>query len=121
MKKIIKITMTTVLCALLCLMSSCGSPSLEDSKYIGTWEAVQCEYEGVIMHPEDMIGDFTITFNDDGTCKVSVRGKESTGKWKETDCGLRLEDGSDSLEFTEKNNTLKTEYVGITLDFKKKQ
>ncbi|MDO4869824.1 MAG: hypothetical protein Q4A65_06060 [Bacillota bacterium] len=118
----IAICLAMVMVFAMCL-SGCGSDTgaekYADSEYVGTWAATTCEYDGVEMDTKDVVGEFTVTFNADGTCTVSIDDDPDNCEWEPKDKGPAITDGKDGFEFTDHDGILTVEYMDVKINFEK--
>lgn len=116
MKKIVK----SLFLVFVLFLAGCSS-KFANSKYLGTWEAYQGEYQGITLDAKDIYEEFSITFNDDGTFSVTLNGDTEKGNWEEKDGKAILKD-SETTMTVELNDDgyLVVEESGVTLLFKKK-
>ena len=123
MKKIISLVLITVMAVSMLALVSCGGEKedLSDSKYVGTWKAVNMSLED---ESEDFgEGQWTITLNDDGTgtcVAVDEEGVEETTEftWEPTDEGFKTK-GDMKLKFTDDGEQIHAKMFGVSLNFEK--
>ncbi len=119
--------MKKILVVLCCLMiglaafavTGCGD-KYGDSPYVGTWKATTAEYAGIEMDVEEVIGEFVLTLDADGSAKVKLKGEESTGTWEPTDNGFTV-DESGEMEFVPDGDGISVDYAGVNIYFEKQQ
>lgn len=118
MKKMIAVLCSVVMLA--SVLTGCGGKvDYSDSEYVGTWEATDCEYAGFVMDVSEVFESFVITLNADGTYSAVVDGEEGSGKWAETETGIKL-DKDDEMTLTYKDGILVYDYVDdMKLNFEK--
>ena len=116
MKKLLK----SLFLVLVLVLAGCGS-KLANSKYLGTWEAFEAEYQGITMKASDVYEEFSMTFKDDGSFTVTLNGDTEKGNWEEKDGKAVLKDSTTTME-VELNDDgyLVVKERGVTLLFKKK-
>ena len=120
MKKVIAVICCMVMAASCFLMAGCGGTDMSDSKYLGKWQATIAEYGGSKLGVDDALGgEFSFTLNADGTVDVVVTGDKESGKWSETDNGIKFEEGDEELNFVEEDGNLTLNYSGMKLTFEK--
>ena len=120
---ILAFAMAAMFCALLAGCGSSGGDGadLSDSKYVGTWKAVNMSLED---ESEDFgEGQWTITLNDDGTgtcVAVDEEGVEETTTftWEPTDEGFKTK-GDMKLKFTDDGEQIHAKMFGVSLNFEK--
>ena len=121
MKKILAMLCCIAVIATCVFAAGCGGTDMSGSKYLGKWQATTAEYSGFKIGVEDALGgEFSFTLNDDGTIDLLVSGEEQSGKWSETENGIKIEDSEQELELTEDDNgNLVMNYSGMALTFEK--
>ena len=68
---------------------------VDESVYVGTWNAVSISYEGTEMTPDEVGLEFTLVINGDGTLAATTNGEDDgAGEWVETDDGISISDGT---------------------------
>lgn len=84
-----------ILTTSLLAFAACGGGSSENSKYVGTWNAVKISYSGIEMEPDEAGLDFSVEISADGSLKATTNGEEDgEGEWEETDDGISIKDGT---------------------------
>ena len=94
MKKIIALLLSVIITI---SMVACGEAEPVKSKFLGTWNAVSLEAEGVSFTVdelkalgEDEFADFTIVVKDGGKAYVYVDGDSDLLDWEETEEGIKI-------------------------------
>ena len=86
-KKIIsKIVLFAAIAVLVFGLAACGSANLENSKYLGVWQAVEASDGDKVIkvgEGEDSEVNMLLNFQSDGKVVVSANGKQGKGNWKE--------------------------------------
>lgn len=122
MKKMRRITavICAVILAMACLvMTGCGGAKYADSKYVGKWVGTSAVYSGFEMGVEEILGgEFTFTLDENGKVTMKVVDKEETGKWEETEDGIKF-DGDEEMAFKYDDDKLSVDYSGVTIYFEK--
>lgn len=114
MKKLVPFTLLAVTTVL--LFTACGK---SNSKYVGTWEAVKYEAYGMELTPDE-IGESTMEFKSGGTVKLEFMGDAGSGKWEETDDGVKISDSDVEYELVaDDDGYLELEESGVTMYFEK--
>lgn len=111
MKKIIALLLSVIITI---SMVACGEAEPVKSKFLGTWNAVSLEAEGVSFTVdelkalgEDEFADFTIVVKDGGKAYVYVDGDSDLLDWEETEEGIKI--GDASCTFTEEQLCLEND------------
>lgn len=118
MKKMMAVICCTAMLAL-CLMGCGNKVDLSGSSYLGNWTATTCEYEGFEMNVSDVVGEFSITLNADGSFGAVVGEEEQSGTWEEVENGIKL-DGDEEMVFQDNGGNLDLEYDDVLMHFEKK-
>ena len=99
-KKIIsKIVLFAAIAVLVFGLAACGSANLENSKYLGVWQAVEASDGDKVIkvgEGEDSEVNMLLNFQSDGKVVVSANGKQGKGNWKEKDGVLKMHDNTGS-------------------------
>ena len=67
----------------------------EEAYYVGTWNAVTVEYDGVSMSPEEVELEFVMVFREDHTLTAETNGEDDgIGEWSVTADGIDITDGT---------------------------
>ena len=102
-------------CVILPACGTGGKMDLSDSKYVGTWKAVN-------MTLRDEVGEFEtehyLTLNADGTAAFTSADEVSNCTWAETSNGFRLK-GDSKMSFTDDGEGIKCSLLGVELHFEK--
>ena len=119
MKKIISLIMALTMTIIL---SACSSAEATYSKYLGTWNVVSLDAEGVSFTVdelralgEDEMADFTIVIKDGGKAYVTVDGDSDLLDWVETESGIKIGQGN----CTYLDGVLSLENNGYKINFEK--
>ena len=115
MKKIVALTLVLVMVLALC---ACGGGSDSKSGPSGTYKITNITVNG-----EDYseyidasgFGDYTITFNSDGTGKLVGSGDNIPFTWDENN----IDDGIDVIPYTYTANSVSFETEGVAMTFTK--
>ena len=108
-----------ILCLLAAALAGCGGKSMKGSKYLGKWNAVSAEMSGMEFSVSDFMDEFSIILKEDGTCEAHIDDEVETGKWEETETGVKIKDSTETLEMNEKDGHLYIEYEGVSFRFEK--
>lgn len=119
MKKFTAIVLAIIIGISGMAMTSCGK-DMSDSKYCGEWKAANAVYSGIAVDVTKVLGgEFTIDLKSDGKVDVVIAKEKNSGKWEETEGGVKIKDSSDTLTFKDKDGKLQLDYSGITITFEK--
>ena len=104
---ILAFAMAVMFCVLLagCGNSGGGGADLSDSKYVGTWKAVN-------MSLEDESEDFGVAVDEEGVEETT------TFTWEPTDEGFKTK-GDMKLKFTDDGEQIHAKMFGVSLNFEK--
>jgi hypothetical protein len=124
MKKILALMLTAVLSVMMLTACGGGGGKYADSPYVGKWNATTAEMSGIQLQVSDIMNEFSITLNDDGSCTVVVDtdGDKETGKgeWEPREGGgVTVKDDSGTLDFDDQDGKLTIVYEGVTMYFEK--
>lgn len=119
MKKIISLIMALTITIIL---SACSSAEATYSKYLGTWNVVSLDAEGVSFTVDELralgeeeMADFTIVIKDGGKAYVTVDGDSDLLDWVETESGIKIGQGNCSYL----DGVLTLENNGYKINFEK--
>ena len=122
MKKILSITLVTILVFSALVLTACGGSSsgsedLSNSKYVGTWKNT-----GISMGTESgkLDVEFTLVIKGDGTGELVSEGETSSFTWKPVDKGFKTA-GDMKLTFTDDGDNIKATIIGADLTFEKQK
>lgn len=93
-KNVAKLLVVCMIMTMVMALASCGG-SKEASPYVGTWNAVNINYQGIEMAPDEVGLEFTLVINEDGTLAATTNGEDDgEGEWEETEDGISITDGT---------------------------
>ena len=122
-----KKTAVLLLClalAVSCLaLTACGGSSapqdLSQSKYVGTWKAVDVSMGDKKETSEEVFSEgFTFELRGDGTATVTPADGDGACTWKETGSGIKT-DGAMKLTLKDKDGGLDASILGVHVFFEK--
>ena len=116
-KKLVIFCCLIIATAGICL-SGCGD-KYADSPYVGTWKATTAESQGMELNVDDIIGEFILTNEADGTCTVTLQGEDSTGSWEPSENGFIVDSNGDMEFKLVSDNEVTIEYTGVLIHFQK--
>jgi uncharacterized protein YneR len=95
-----------------------------ESPYVGKWNATTAEMSGVSVNVSDIMKEFSITIESDGSCSVIVDADGQRdigyGRWEaRSGGGITVKDSTGSLDFDYKDGKLVIVYEGVTMYFQK--
>ena len=118
MKKTLAILCCLVVAVTGIVLTGCGGDKYADSPYVGTWNATVAETSGMELKVKDVLGEFKLTNEADGSCTVVLKGDESKGTWEPTEKGFTVDDGQ--MEFVSAGkDEITVEYSGVVIHFEK--
>lgn len=88
--------------------------------YIGTWKGVSVNYFGVQMSGED-IGEAIMEIKDKENVTVSFNGEGGDGTWQETEDGITIEIGGETITCKKVEEALEMDLDGVILVFEKQE
>ena len=119
MKKIISLIMALTI---IIILSACSSAEATYSKYLGTWNVVSLDAEGVSFTVDELralgeeeMADFIIVIKDGGKAYVTVDGDSDLLDWVETESGIKIGQGN----CTYLDGVLTLENNGYKINFEK--
>jgi len=112
---IIAVMLVTVILAT--VLAGCSTmKDMSDSEYLGTWVATTCEYAEYVMDASEIVGEYSVTLNSDGTYSAAMEDVTGDGTWAEVEGGFQL-DGDSDLTFLEDEGCMALEYNDIVVYF----
>lgn len=123
MKKFMSVLCSFMLIMTCFVMVGCkqGKKDVSDSKYIGTWQAVNAEAFGQMVTADEVFEgkDVLLVLNGDGTGTFAdTEDKINKFTWVELDDGVKTE-GDVNMTFTEKDGKLVGDVLMVKLFFEK--
>ena len=117
--------LTCCLAAAMLALAGCGAAPAKyaDSEYVGTWDATTAEAYGISMKVTEILDEFTVVLDADGTATAKVNGQQGSGQWEETDTGCKITGGvvdNKDLDFAKKGEKLVLVYDQATITFEKR-
>ena len=116
MKKKISILLAIMMISVFAF-AACGDE--EESKFVGTWNAVYCEANGQEVPVEEVLGSFSFELRDDMTVTVTVGEESEDGEWEELEesSGILIDGTKEFLE--NEDGELVLEQDGVIVFFEK--
>ena len=123
MKKIISLSLVTLLVLSAFILTACGSSGgsdsktdLSDSKYVGTWKVTSVSMG---EESEDLDDEWILTINADGTGTLTSGDEDPANfTWTPTDDGFKTQ-GDVKTPFKDDGDNIKTSILGAELVFEK--
>ncbi len=118
MKKIITLTLITVMAFSMLVLVSCGGGGQEDlseSKYVGTWKISKLSFADESGQFDE---DWTLEINGDGTGKSITAEETDDFTWKPTSGGFKTKGGLE-LTFKDEDEYITGDLFGIKLYFER--
>lgn len=97
------------------------SDQYADSFYIGEWQTVTGDYNGVSVRMKDVVGTMTLALEPNGAAQVASDEETLKGRWKPAgnqDATLTIKDKTFQIE-KESKNAIMLKKDGITIHLKK--
>ena len=101
------------------LFAGCGQGKRAGSKYVGEWRGVSASMSGIELSVQDYLGDVVLTLDENGKCKLDFEGDSGSGTWEESDSGITIKDGDETLDLKESNGNLILDQDGVLITFEK--
>ena len=114
MKKKISILLAIMMVSVFAF-TACGDE--EESRFLGTWNAVYCEVNGQEASVEEILGTFSMELRDDMTATVTVGEESEDGEWEELEDGVLLDGEKEFLE--NEDGEIVLEQDGVVIFFEK--
>lgn len=93
----------------------------KQSKYVGEWKATSASAGETQLDFATMGFEMTMSLKADGTVSVNFAGETGTGKWEETDTGIKITEEDQSIEAKSVGDKLEIVESGVTMSFEKQQ
>ena len=109
-----------ILILVMTLIAACGAQGSSASEYAGTWISTTLEAQGKTYYTDDLVGEYKMVFDDNGSVVISNGGDKEEVKWEKASNGisLRYSDG-EAFQMTKEGDELLLDTEGIIFHFEK--
>lgn len=108
-------------CALMLLLTACTT-TYKNSPYVGTWVSTTTKSGDTTFATSDLIGEYRMDIQEDGSVEVYNGTESETDSWKPTDQGIKIHlfNGTEYAMF-EEDGRLILEIQDVKFTFEKQQ